>query len=80
MGGGGRGENRVVVGREDCLTLGVFSPTTRPGRRFPVVVNIHGGAFAYGDYTAYGPQHLLDQVAGQLVYRSDLIRIGPLPV
>jgi hypothetical protein len=58
----------VVVGREDCLTLGVFSPTTRPGRRLPVVVNIHGGAFAYGDYTAYGPQHLLDKVANKTLF------------
>ena len=58
---GGRGPNRVVRGKEDCLTLAVFTPTTRPGKRLPVAVFIHGGAFIYGDYTAIGPQHLLDR-------------------
>ena len=58
---GGRGPNRVVQGKEDCLTLAVFTPTTRPGKRLPVAVFIHGGAFIYGDYTAIGPQHLLDR-------------------
>ena len=61
LGLGGRGPNRVVEGKEDCLTLAVFTPTTRPGKRLPVAVFIHGGAFIYGDYRAIGPQHLLDQ-------------------
>lgn len=33
---------------EDCLTLNVWTPAARPGARLPVMVYIHGGAFAFG--------------------------------
>lgn len=33
---------------EDCLTLNVWSPASRPGTRLPVMVWIHGGAFEKG--------------------------------
>ncbi len=33
---------------EDCLTLNVWAPVHPPGRRVPVIVWIHGGAFTQG--------------------------------
>ena len=33
---------------EDCLTLNVWAPARRPGRRAPVMVWIYGGAFENG--------------------------------
>ena len=33
---------------EDCLSLNVWTPTPHPGARLPVMVYIHGGAYAYG--------------------------------
>ncbi|HEX2151026.1 MAG TPA: carboxylesterase/lipase family protein [Stellaceae bacterium] len=35
-------------GIEDCLTLNVWAPDTGGGARRPVMVWLHGGAFAYG--------------------------------
>ena len=75
LGLGGRGRGRVVSGKEDCLTLAVFTPTRRPGKRLPVAVFIHGGGFAFGDYTAIGPQHLLDK---DVVLVAVAYRLGTL--
>lgn len=33
---------------EDCLFLNIWSPAARPGARLPVMVYLHGGAFAFG--------------------------------
>jgi para-nitrobenzyl esterase len=33
---------------EDCLTLNVWTPARRSGRRLPVMVSVHGGGFAVG--------------------------------
>ena len=33
---------------EDCLTLNVWTPSLHPGARLPVMVYLHGGAFAFG--------------------------------
>ena len=33
---------------EDCLVLNVWTPDANPGARLPVMVYIHGGAYAFG--------------------------------
>lgn len=36
---------------EDCLFLNIWTPAARPGARLPVMVYLHGGAFAFGSAT-----------------------------
>jgi len=33
---------------EDCLFLNIWTPDARPGARLPVMIYVHGGAFAFG--------------------------------
>lgn len=49
-----------TVGREDCLTINVYVPTMTKGP-LPVMVYIHGGAFALGSggKFVYGPDFLV---------------------
>jgi para-nitrobenzyl esterase len=44
----GVGSSRITGADEDCLVLNVFSPGLGHGRKRPVMVWIHGGAFAIG--------------------------------
>lgn len=41
-------QERLGKTSEDCLTLNVWAPVSPPGRRVPVIVWIHGGAFTQG--------------------------------
>uniref|UniRef100_A0A0K8TUN6 Carboxylesterase n=1 Tax=Epiphyas postvittana TaxID=65032 RepID=A0A0K8TUN6_EPIPO len=52
--------NTGTVGREDCLTINVYVPTMASGP-LPVMVFIHGGAFALGSggKFVYGPDFLV---------------------
>jgi len=62
---------------EDCLRLNVWTPDARPGRR-PVIVYIHGGAYATGS----GSNPLTD--GARLAAKGDVVvvtvnhRLGPL--
>jgi para-nitrobenzyl esterase len=62
---------------EDCLYLNIWTPKTGPGKR-PVMVWLHGGAFAIGS----GSQALYD--GSTLARRGDVVvitvnyRLGPL--
>ena len=40
---------------EDCLTLNVWAPAKKPGRPYPVLVWIHGGALMNGHGSEWGP-------------------------
>ena len=40
---------------EDCLTLNVWAPARKAARPYPVLIWIHGGAFANGHGGEWGP-------------------------
>jgi carboxylesterase type B len=67
-----------LVGDEDCLFMNVYTPVKKPykGYKFPVIVNIHGGGFRFGDASFYG--HELIMRRGNFVFASFNFRIGVL--
>uniref|UniRef100_A0A1B6L7B7 Carboxylic ester hydrolase n=1 Tax=Graphocephala atropunctata TaxID=36148 RepID=A0A1B6L7B7_9HEMI len=67
----------VIVGSEDCLFLNVFTPKAIEKDILPVMIYIHGGAFAggSGDKVNYGPDLLLDR---DVVLVTINYRLGPL--
>ncbi|OXA64027.1 neuroligin-4, X-linked [Folsomia candida] len=50
-----------VIGKEDCLSLNVYSPDV--DKLKPVLVFIHGGGFTTGSSSSlmYGPDYLMDE-------------------
>lgn len=40
-----------AIGDEDCLFLNVYAPPTKPLKKLPVLVWIHGGGYGIGDGT-----------------------------
>jgi para-nitrobenzyl esterase len=62
---------------EDCLTLNVWTPVNPPGRRMPVIVWIHGGAFTQGSgsLAAYNGEALARRGAVVVTFNY---RLGPL--
>ncbi|MBI1180197.1 MAG: carboxylesterase family protein [Alphaproteobacteria bacterium] len=42
-------KNGTLKGQEDCLTVNVWTPDTKPAAKRPVMVWIHGGAFFVGN-------------------------------
>lgn len=55
----------LVVGREDCLYLNVYTPErpTDDRAKLPVIVYIHGGRYSVGSGVSYaaGPWYMLDK-------------------
>ena len=51
-----------LLGREDCLTINIYAPTSA-GALLPVLVYIYGGGFITGSARAeeYGPDRWLDE-------------------
>jgi para-nitrobenzyl esterase len=62
---------------EDCLTLNVWAPVHPPGRRVPVIVWIHGGAFTQGSgsLSVYDGEALARRGAVVVTFNY---RLGPL--
>ena len=65
--------SKRAEGSEDCLYLNVYTRSIKPDRPQPVMVWIHGGAFAYGsgDDSVYGADYFMtkDVVLVTLNYR-----------
>ncbi|MFE1808722.1 carboxylesterase/lipase family protein [Streptomyces sp. NPDC059533] len=65
----------AVVGSEDCLYLNVTAPATKPtGKKRPVLVWMHGGAFLGGSGGDYGAERLA--VRGDTVVVTVNYRLG----
>ncbi|MEU5119211.1 carboxylesterase/lipase family protein [Streptomyces asoensis] len=65
----------AVVGSEDCLYLNVTVPATKPaGKKRPVLVWVHGGAFLGGSGSDYGAERLA--VRGDAVVVTVNYRLG----
>ncbi|MET7827133.1 carboxylesterase family protein [Streptomyces sp. NPDC005386] len=65
----------AVVGSEDCLYLNVTVPATKPaGKKRPVLVWMHGGAFLGGSGSDYGAERLA--VQGDAVVVTVNYRLG----
>ena len=69
--------NSIIKGKIQCLFLNVYRPKLMPpGRTLPVMVFIHGGAFAEGDgkYLTYLPSFL---VRHDVIVVTMNYRVGP---
>ncbi|MEU2390343.1 carboxylesterase family protein [Streptomyces sp. NPDC007369] len=65
----------AVVGSEDCLYLNVTVPAPKPaGKKRPVLVWMHGGAFLGGSGSDYSPERLA--VRGDAVVVTVNYRLG----
>ena len=67
-----------LLGREDCLTINIYAPTSEPGTGLlPVLVYIYGGGFITGSARAeeYGPDRWLDEdiLVVTVNYRCEVI-------
>ncbi|WP_103565728.1 carboxylesterase/lipase family protein [Actinomadura rubteroloni] len=56
-------QNTTAPVSEDCLYLNVYTPkgASRNGRRYPVMVYLHGGAFVSGAGSQYDPAAMVEQ-------------------
>lgn len=71
----GPSDGRAVVGSEDCLYLNVTVPAANPvGKKRPVLVWMHGGAFLGGSGGDYGAERLA--VQGDAVVVTVNYRLG----
>lgn len=66
-----------IIGNEDCLHMNVFTKSLDKGKRLPVMLYIHGGAFNRGSsgVEMYGPDYLIQ---ADVVFVSFNYRIGAL--
>lgn len=67
----------TILGREDCLTLNVYSPLPARRKPLPVMVFIHGGGFRDGSGSPliYGPEYLVkhDIILVTFNYRLEIL-------
>lgn len=61
---------------EDCLVLNVSTPPAGESKNLPVMVWIHGGAYALGTGAGYSPEPLIAD--GEVIVVSMNYRLGPL--
>jgi carboxylesterase type B len=72
-------ESEDLIGQEDCLYLNVYAPVfdMKSGKKFPVMVFFHGGAWftGSGGYSQFPPEHLLEH---DVILVSGNYRLGVL--
>ncbi|XP_064540172.1 esterase-5B-like [Drosophila montana] len=69
------GEDKLI-GTEDCLTVNVYKPKNSSRSTFPVLVNIHGGAFMFSGPVQHGHEPIM--VSGNAIVVKIAYRLGPL--
>ncbi|XP_034656812.1 esterase-5A [Drosophila subobscura] len=69
------GDNKLL-GVEDCLTVSVYRPKNSSRNTFPVVTNLHGGAFMFGGPRQYGHENIMRE--GNVILVTIGYRLGPL--
>ncbi|KAG4072989.1 hypothetical protein HA402_009408 [Bradysia odoriphaga] len=67
-------EDLTFYGKEDCLTLNVFTPNLTPDEKLPVIFYIHGGSYSMDGARDQGPAILLDEdvILVTINYRLDV--------
>nr|CAA61468.1 carboxylesterase [Drosophila pseudoobscura] len=65
-----------LAGNEDCLTVSVYKPKNSSRNSFPVVAQIHGGAFMFGGASQNGHENFMRE--GNLILVKISYRLGPL--
>ena len=75
--------NGKVVGKEECLSLNVWTPKDAPTTPLPVFVWIHGGAFIQGGAAAVDTDGVHVYDGAQLAAKGTIVvtinyRLGPL--
>nr|CAA61458.1 carboxylesterase [Drosophila pseudoobscura] len=65
-----------LAGNEDCLTVSVYRPKNSSRNSFPVVAQIHGGAFMFGGASQNGHENFMRE--GNLILVKITYRLGPL--
>nr|AAA28515.1 esterase-5B [Drosophila pseudoobscura] len=70
-----RGDDKLA-GNEDCLTVSVYKPKNSSRNSFPVVAQIHGGAFMFGGASQNGHENFMRE--GNLILVKISYRLGPL--
>ncbi|KAL4704151.1 hypothetical protein ACJJTC_012967 [Scirpophaga incertulas] len=72
-----RFSSKSISGREDCLTLNIYTPLQSSEQLRPVMVFIHGGGFRDGSGSPflYGPEYLVkhDVILVTFNYRLEVI-------
>ncbi|XP_017096398.2 esterase-5B-like [Drosophila bipectinata] len=66
----------TTIGQEDCLTVSIYKPKNSSRDSFPVVANIHGGAFSRGGAVQNGHENVMRE--GSFILVKISYRLGAL--
>uniref|UniRef100_A0A1L8DJ96 Carboxylic ester hydrolase n=1 Tax=Nyssomyia neivai TaxID=330878 RepID=A0A1L8DJ96_9DIPT len=69
-------DDAKIQGDEDCLTINIFTTSLDIGKRLPVFVFIHGGAFMFGEGALFEPVRLLEEQ--DAVFATINYRVGAM--
>ncbi|XP_060648785.1 LOW QUALITY PROTEIN: esterase-5B-like [Drosophila nasuta] len=69
-------ESDKLLGVEDCLTISVYKPKNATRKVFPVVIEIHGGAFTFT--VSSEKSHVNMMANGRVILVRFNYRVGPM--